>query len=200
MKKNGFTLIEMIVSLGISALAIGLITGVIYYLYRSQSYSFQQSAAINSARKGIEVMTKEIREAQNGDDGSYALELAGDNEFIFYSDIDKDASVEKVRYFLENNTLKKGIIEPTAYPIRYLVSNEVISALSEYVRNTTPIFKYYNGNYPTDTINNPLPTPTRLLETKLMHVYLKINVDVNRAPSDFELESDVQIRNLKQNL
>lgn len=190
----------MVVSLGVSALAIGLITGIIYYFYRSQSYSLQQSAAINSARKGIETMTKEIREAQNGDDGSYALELAGDDEFIFYSDIDEDSSVERVHYFLENNTLKKGVIEPTTYPVSYPVSHEIISTLSEYVRNTTPIFKYFNGDYPADTINNPLPTPTRLQETKLMHVYLEINVDISRAPSDFELESDVQIRNLKQNL
>jgi prepilin-type N-terminal cleavage/methylation domain-containing protein len=198
---KAFTLIETIVTIAIFALAIGVVASFIYYAYRSQNYTLQQAWAIESARRGVQTMVKEIREAKYGDDGSYILELADDQELIFYSDIDKDEVTERVHYFLEGSNFKKGVAKPTGSPLSYEPANEEISILSQYVRNgTLPIFTYYNGDYPTDTENNPLPTPTRLKETKLIHVYLRINVNPNRPPLDFELESDVQIRNLKTNL
>lgn len=199
-KQRGFTLIETIVLIFVFASAMGAITTFIYYAYRTSDYDFQQSHAIRNARNGIETMVKEIREAQSGDDGSYILEKADDQEFIFYSDIDKDSHTERVRYFLEDSVFKKEITRPIGSPPVYTNTEDPI-ILSSYVCNdNTPIFTYYNGDWPGDEINNPLPTPTRLIETKLMHVYLKINVDPSRAPVNFELESDVQIRNLKDNL
>ncbi len=199
--QNGFTLIETLVLILVFSLAMGAITSFVYYAYRSSEYNFQQSQAIRNARQGIETMVREIREAQPADDGSYILEKADDQEFIFYSDIDKDTKVERVRYFLEDSIFKKGIVEPTGAPPVYDLDTETISILSSYVCNDDlSIFTYYNGDWPGDEINNPLPTPTRLKETKLIHVYLKINIDPSRAPVDFELESDVQIRKLKDNL
>lgn len=200
--QKGVSLIEAIVMISVFTLAMLAVNAFILSSYRSYHYNFEQITAINEARKGIEVMVKEIREARNGDDGSYPLVQAGDFQFIFYSDIDKDVAVERVRYFLDGTNFKKGVVEPSGDPPQYVLTSEVVTTLSQYVRNSTstPIFKYYNGDWPEDTINNPLPTLTRLKETKLMHVYLKINVDPNRPPDDFGLESDTQIRNLKTNL
>ena len=174
----------------------------IFTTYRSYSYNLQQVAAINEARRGIEIMVKEIREARYGEGGSYPIAQAGDFSFIFYGDIDRDSVVERIRYFLDGTNFKKGIVEPTGDPPQYVLSSETLSILSAYARNGTsaPVFTYYNGDWPGDTINNPLPTLTRLTDTKLMHIYLKINVDPNRPPDDFILESDTQIRNLKTNL
>ncbi|MDP2934284.1 MAG: type II secretion system protein [bacterium] len=198
---NGFSLIEGIFMIAIFALAMALLISFVIYVYRAYGYNFEQIAAINEARKGIETMVKEIREARYGEDGSYPLKEAGNLQLIFYSDIDKDASIERVRYFLDGINFKKGVVEPSGDPPQYILSGEVVDTLSAYVRNgATPIFIYYNGDWPIDVVNNPLPTLTRLTETKLMHVYLKINVDPNRPPDNFELESDVQIRNLKTNL
>lgn len=187
--------------IAVFSLAMSLLISFVIYVYRSYGYNFEQIAAINEARKGIETMVREIREAQYGEDGSYPLEEAGNSQFIFYSDVDKDASVERVRYFLDGTDFKKGVVEPSGDPPQYILEDEVVKILSIYVRNeSTPIFAYYNGDWPLDIINNPLPTLTRLTDTKLMHVYLKINADPNRPPDNFELESDVQIRNLKTNL
>jgi len=199
---KSFSLIEAIVTIFIFILSIGLLTAFIINIYRAYSYNFEQIQAINEARKGIETMVKEIREAKYGDDGSYPIQEAGDFQFIFYSNIDKDLATERVRYFLEGTDFKKGVVKPTGDPPQYILTNETITILSTNVRNAVPgpIFTYYNGDWPNDTVNNPLPTLTRLTETKLMHVYLKVNVNPNRPPDDFELESDAQIRNLKTNL
>ncbi len=200
--KKGASIIEAIVMIFVFALAMAALTSFLINTYRAYNFNFQQVAAINEGRRGIETMVKEIREATYGDDGSYPIVEAGDDHFIFFSDIDKDSAVERVRYFLDGSNFKKGIVEPSGDPPQYILNNETISVLSSYVRNTipTPIFTYYNGDWPEDVINNPLPTLTRLADTKLMHVYLKINVDPSRPPDDFILESDTQIRNLKTNL
>jgi len=201
MKKNfqkGLTLIEMIVTIAIFIVTMGALFLFIYWGYKTYNFAFQQNKAIREARRGIETMVKEIREAREGEDGSYPIEKADDFEFIFYSDIDRDDRVERVRYFLEGTEFKKGVIDPTGWPISYPSENEKIEVLSRYVRNgATPIFTYYNKDWPEDTVNNPLTTPTSLQETTLMHVYLKINVNPEKVPQDFELESDVQIRNLR---
>ena len=322
---RGFSLVETLVAIFVFTLAMGAVSGFILMAYRTQTYTWQQSIAIDEARRGIEIMVKEIREASAGDDGSYPIALAGDKEFIFYSDIDNDGKTERVRYFLGtvnsgtltdecqtsdtggycevsfSNFLKgtpvsaqvkvsvegdfgqgneyaeifadlvklgeicktgcsdcpgtwqgttifnlstspiadnsitfkadassyvnvggscpsysmkarfefswtedlsglahefrKGVIKPVVGPggkISYPLDQEEISILTSYVRNVPPIFEYYDQNG-----NKILDYPARLKDTKLMKVYLVVNVDPNRPPQDFELESFVQLRNLK---
>lgn len=189
-------------TISVFTFALAALSILILASYRAYNYNFQQVAAINEARRGVETMVKEIREARYGDDGSYPIKEAGDFYFIFFSDIDSDNAIERVRYFLDGSDFKKGVIEPTGNPPQYVLDNETVSILSSSVRNgtSTKFFTYYNGDWPADKVNNPLSTLTRLTDTKLMHVYLIVNVDPSRPPDNFVLESDVQIRNLKTNL
>ena len=90
----GFTLIESLITIAVFALITGVISGLILMLYRTHGYTWQQSTAVNEARKGIETMVKEIREAKFGDDGSFPIVKAGNKEFVFYSDIDKDGEIK----------------------------------------------------------------------------------------------------------
>ncbi len=198
----GLTMLEVLLALTILTVIILAWESFMLRSYKGISFGREQLSAIRYAQKAIDNMTREIREASTAEDGSYALEKAADNEIIFYSDIDEDESTERVRYFVENNTLKKGVVNPTGSPLTYDTNNEIITTVAHYIRNATsePIFTYYNGDYPLDKVNNPLPTPSRLIDTKLIHVYVKINVDPERSPTDFILESDVQLRNLKSNL
>jgi type II secretory pathway pseudopilin PulG len=320
---KAFTLVETIVAIIVFALAMGAVSGLIVTLYRTHGYTWQQSIAIEEARRGIETMVKEIREARSGDDGSYSIEKADDKEFIFYSNIDKDKAVERVRYFLGTvssgsqtqecvtflkggacsvtfsnflkgtlksarvkvslegdfgasneygeifadgiklgdicktgcsdcagswqgtttydvtlqaggnsiqfladatswvdpicswqepnhsmkarfefswteeisgfaHELRKGVTDLAGEPIQYPLDQEKISIISSYVRNIPPIFKYFDASG-----NEITNYPARLIDTKLMKVFLVVNVDPNRPPQDFELESSVQLRNLK---
>ena len=322
LKCAGFTIIESLVTISIFVLILGAVMGFINLSYKTQDYAWQQSVAVDEARKGIETMVKEIREIRLGDDGSYYIEKAEDQEFIFFSDIDKDGATERVRYFLGNinsgnqskkcvtfndggscsvdfsnffsgtmesaqikisvegdfgwnnqeyaeifadginlgdicktgcsdcaatwqgNTIfdvtnqaldnniqfiadstyrvndfcdweetnhamkanfelnwtetttdpeyefKKGVINPISSPIEYPSDQEEITTLSSYVRNTIPIFKYFDEN------GNEI-TENRLINTKLIQIYLVVNVDTNKSPQNFELRSSVQLGNLK---
>ncbi|MEA3344141.1 MAG: type II secretion system protein [Patescibacteria group bacterium] len=220
---KGFTLIESFIAVIVFALAMGTISTLVIMVYRTQDYAWQQSRSIEDAEIGVETMVKEIREAMIGDDGSYIIEKADDNEFIFYSDIDKDKETERVRYYIDGNNFQKEVIKPIACcPIEYIKDKDDPAytgktiILSHNIRNDVSdpsqyIFKYYDEDWmgqvfcdanPAEEscINNPLPTPTRLKNTRLMSVFLIINFDPEEIPKGYELMSGVQIRNLKKNL
>jgi prepilin-type N-terminal cleavage/methylation domain-containing protein len=110
---KGFTLVETLITILIFALVMGAVSGLVVMAYRAQSYTWEQSIATDEARRGIETMIKEIREARPGDDGSFSIERADDKEFVFYSDIDKDGATERVRYFL--GTVNEGVLSEKCY-------------------------------------------------------------------------------------
>jgi prepilin-type N-terminal cleavage/methylation domain-containing protein len=327
---EGFTLTETIVAIFVFSLLMGVVSGLILMLYRTQSFEFEQSVAIEEAKRGIETMIKEIREAREGENGAYPIEYAGDKEFIFYSDVDNDGKVERVRYFLgeiqsetltrecqsnqkggscsvsfsnfikengrvmsatlkvmargdlnsayeyltilvngqelpnsicstgcsqcslnfedprtfdvtnfaqtgslnitaqascpnprqesrcvdvicDSNTisfkakfeivvtqevqtteLKKGVIKPVGNPPSYPLDQEKVSVITSYIRNAPPIFEYFDKNG-----NKILDYPARLRDTQVMKVFVVVNVNPYRPPTDYQLESYVHLRNLR---
>lgn len=200
-KQRGFTFVELLISIGVFSVIITAIMSFTYFIYVKNAYIYQQAQATNEARKGIDAFARNLREAQDGEDGSYILESANAQELIFYGDINADDNIERVRYFLDGTDFKMGVVSPTGIPVQYVLAGEQITTLSHYVRNgALDVFTYYNGDYPADTVNNPLVMPASLMDVKLVHLFLRINIDPNRAPNDFDLETDVQIRNLKVNL
>ena len=191
----GFTIIEVLVALGVFVIAILIITAFIINSYKLQNFTYEQSTAISEARRGIETMVKELRETLPGDTGAYPIELAETQEIIFYADFDRDDAIEKVHYWLDGSDFKKGVIEASGNPLTYNPANEQVETISRYVRNyEDAIFIYRDSDY------IALNTPADPNEVKLINVYLKINMFENRAPMDYELESDVALRNLKENL
>jgi type II secretory pathway pseudopilin PulG len=201
--KNGFTLIETILFIVIFTLALGAISSFAIYAYRAKDFSWAKAVAIDNAQKGIEKISKEIREAIQSDSGTYLLESADNFEIIFYSDIDKDDYVERVRYFLQDETLKKGVIKPAGDPINYS-GTEDIKNVSHYVKNatSTPLFYFYNKNYSGKPSDLPLTTPIAnksIDEVTLVGIQIEIDVNPQRSPEILTIRSKTQLRNTKQN-
>jgi len=194
MKDNkGLTIIEIVVAVGIFAIASIVVVNFILRSFQAQNFSLEQSSAINEARRGVETMVKELRETLPGDTGAYPIESADDFELTFYADYDMDTQIERVRYWLDGSEFKKGVIEASGNPLSYSGEEEV-SVISRYVRNTsTTMFVYRDGDYA------ELTTPADPNSIKLISIYLLINVFEHKAPMNFELQSDVALRNLKEN-
>jgi len=197
----GLTLIEMTVVIGIFILVSGAIFSFISYFYRSQRFAFGATAAIEAARKGFSTSVKEIRQAQESEAGNYTLEQAEDYTLTFYSDIDADQRIERVRYFLDGTDFKKGVVEPAGNPAAYPLGTETVSIIAQHVVSVSdPIFTYYNGDWPVDTINNPLSTPANLVDTKLILIKFQFDLNPEASPELYELQAYAQLRNLKNNL
>jgi prepilin-type N-terminal cleavage/methylation domain-containing protein len=194
--KQGFTLLEITVVIAIfislSIVAADFIIGG----FKGNIFGYEQDAAVANARKATNAMNKEIREAAQSVRGDYLLDTVQNQTFTFYSNIDSDADTEKIRYFLDGTALKKGIIHPTGTPMEYQGASESVVKIADYINNQAmAVFTYFDKN------NNQISDPTTYKKNiRLVHIMLKINVTPERAPTDYIVDTDIQIRNLKDNL
>ena len=193
--ERGFTFIETIVFIAVSTIVMIAVVSSIIYFYRANAYSIEQSFAVNSARKGIELLVRDIREMTYADDGAYPLESGDGNSIVFYSDIDRDANIERVRYFLDGTFLKKGVTKSSGNPLSYDTGNESVSIVSPDVRNAAqgvPVFRYFDASGG-EIFNVPL----NITDVSFVTVNLIVNVNPNRLPNEFTLRSSAALRNIK---
>ncbi len=197
---NGFTLIEMITVISIiSLIGIGLGTATVWGL-RLWNVTQDHIKAQDQARTAFQSIVGEIREMQIADNGSYAIESADSDTLIFFSNIDSDNKREKVKYELQNGILyrwfaKSSSSVPPQYPA---FSDSTKTVIVKNIVNTGPVFQYYDDSY-TGT-SAALSEPIPLGDVRLIKLHLLIDYDPGRTPSPLELETNVTLRNLKDNL
>jgi len=191
-QQSGFTLIEMEVAIVIFSAIIVTFFSFVIYIYKSQYYNLGQLEVVNTVRRALEKTSEEIRNARQAETGAYAITTANDQSLVFYSDVDNDDQTERIRYFLDNKELRRGVTEPP------YTGAETITTLAYYVVNGgNPLFEYYDEDY-TGT-EAPLATPASVTEVKLVRLIIEVDRYENVDPSALTLESNVQIRNLKEN-
>ena len=195
---RGFTTIEIIVVIGISFIIISALLWFISTAYPISKTTYLQQRSTESARLQLKRISKILREARSSETGAYPLVTMDPQVIIFYSDVDADETVERIRYELDGTDLVRGVTEPTGTPLIYNPANEETTIVAAHVRNgTDDVFTYYTGDYPAD--QTPL-TPVDLTEVKYIQFHLIIDADPNQDPPAVDILSQVSLRNLKTNL
>jgi type II secretory pathway pseudopilin PulG len=190
----GFSIVEMLVAFALAGALLIALFGILFLIRENQFTAINSYFKAEDANAAVSVFVRSVRKAMASETGAYFLSTAGTQEITFYSDIDADNRIERVRYFLNGTVFKQGIIEPTGIPVTYPVENEILKTISDNVRNgTTPVFTYYNASWPEDTTNNPLPQPVNVSDIQLIKIYLKLNT-VEESSKDYILESYARIR------
>lgn len=192
---GGFTLIEMLLVIALTTLVSGaLISGIVAF-YRYNDYAIAQAYQVSYARQGVDIMIRDLREMTYADDGTFPLVSMSSTSVSFYSDIDRDNSVEYVRYRLSTTTLIKHIFDATGTPPVYSTTTPSATIiLSEYVQNSLqnlPIFTYY------DEQGTEAVATTTLTDIRYIGVSVIVNIDPIRDPGQFMLQSSAALRNLK---
>jgi len=191
---RGLTLIETLVVIAIFTIAMSAIISSVIFFYRANTSSLEQSYQIASARRGIEFLVRDLREATYGDNGAYPLAVIASTSVAFYSDTDKDSVTERIRYTLLGNMLYRNVLDSSGTPPTYTGSGAT-STVSQYVRNnenTTPIFRYYDGS------GNEIINYTEVDEVRFVTVELVVNIQPVRAPGEFSLRSSATLRNVRR--
>lgn len=195
---KGFTLIEVLVAIGIFLLLTTGITWMLITAIRSNEVIWEQLATQSGGRRVLQEVVDDIRRAEDSSIGSYLIEAASSTEFIFFANIDSDTARERIRFFIEGTDFKKGVVEPTGSPLSYDTANEVIVTLAEDVKNLeegTPVFLYYDENYTGS--EDPLVEPVETPNIRVVRVQLELEEDPTQTPVPLHVETTVQIRNLK---
>jgi hypothetical protein len=145
-------------------------------------------------------MTTEIRSASASGNGSYAIESATTSSFVFYSDINKNGNVERVRYFLGTSTIYKGITQPNGTPATYPTSSEIVlDIIDNIVTSTasTSLFRYYDSSY-TGT-QSSMASPIDISKIRLIGITFSADIKPSQAPGAEFFSTLVDIRNLRDN-
>lgn len=190
---RGMTLLETLVWVSVTSMLLLAIVQSVQYFYRTNTYAVEQGMAITSGQRGVEDMVQIIREAAYSSNGAWPVISMSTSSFAFYADIDSDPFVERIRFFLQGNSLMRGIIDPSGDPPVY-TNPEQLSSISDNVRNTEQsqlLFKYYdkNGTLMTDM--------SKIAEVRFVEVTVVVNINPYRLPNQFTLRSNAALRNLK---
>lgn len=192
------TLVEVVIVIGLYTLLSVSIFSTVQFLYQTNNYSSAQADEIDNARRGLTRLIRDLREMTYGEDGTFPVAQMDEHIVGFYSDIDKDNSVEYVEYELASTTLYKRIYGASGFPPVYnMASPESTEILSEYVQNiiqSTSTFYYF------DTNNTLLDGTALLTDVRYIKAQIIVNINPVQSPGEFMLRSSIAPRNLKDNL
>lgn len=186
---RGFTLIEMVVVIGLTSLVMMTLGFLIVYFYRSNTYVFQQSSATMAARRGIDDTTRYLREAVYSSTGTAPVQTAATSTLVFLADLDHDGTAEAVTYSLASSTLKRTVATPP---------NGIppVSTVATYITNSTstPVFRYYDKN------GAELTNPVAVANIASVRTTLVVQIDTNRGPAALTLTGTAVLRNAQGRL
>ena len=190
---TGLTLVETIIVVALTAFILLAVNALIWYFYRTNAYTLEQTQAVNSANASLEHALRDIRQASYGADGSYPVLNAATSTVSFYADIDANNTVNKVRYYLSGTTLYRGSTEPSGTPPSYAGQPEKTTLVVDNIRNSTstPLFVYYNAT------GAQLSTPVNIASVASVKVTVYTDVNPNRAPTVYMLSGNATLRNIR---
>lgn len=187
--RKGFSLVETLIVASIFVILGLAIANFGRHIFR-QNYTVSKNLVTEGeAKMALSKLVSELRRAQPASTGAYPLEVVTATEIIFYSDIDNDGLRERLHYWLDSRSLKRGITRPTGQPYTYNLNNESVGvAVNEVVSVSGIVFSYYDDNYSGLASSSPLSLPVDVYTVRLVKI-------------DFgNLSSQVMLRNLKDNL
>ena len=168
------------------------IVSTLLYFYRTNSYAIEQASAVTSAQRGLDQIVRTIREGAYSSQGAFPIVSIGANEFVLYADVDDDALIERVHYYIVGTNMMRGLIEPSGNPPDY-TGAEATSVIAEHVRNTvlgTGTFRYY------DELGTEITNYANWTSVRFVRVALAVNVDAAKLPNQITIDSSAAIRNL----
>jgi hypothetical protein len=197
--RNGFSLVEVLIASLIGVAFIFILSSFQGNLTSLQTITSQKLQSSQDITQTIQLMTTAIRSAGPSSIGGYPIESAGTSSFIFYSDIYRNGTFERVRYFLGTSTLQEGITIPSGNPLAYVTSTEIVTTQINnlILSSSTVFFTYYDTNY-TGT-QAPMSYPITVANIRLVQFSFYAAVNPSSTPIPQYFSQMVDIRNLRTN-
>jgi type II secretory pathway pseudopilin PulG len=194
-KIKGMTFIEVVVTLAIMVASIGIFTLLFLRSWQTHEFAFSVAQMQVETTQALQGMIDAIRNARQADSGAFPLALVNDRELVFYTNIDGDDEIERVRYVLSGQRIMKEVRNPTNdVPPQYPSGYETSSTLLLGVRNevSQPLFRYY------DNTNTELSGSFSVNDVAMVSVHIFFDEDEDNPPDSMEIGSFASIRNLFQ--
>lgn len=195
---TGFTLVEILVVLGILSIIAWSFWqfGADIFI---KNYFFQASFSAEQETKAtMKKIIRELRSAGQAITGDYVISQASATELIFFSDVDGDGLRERLRYFVDGQTLKRSVTSPSGQPYSYNPTTEKIYTAVRYlVTDNQPVFIYYDGSFDNASSTQALAEPIDIAKIRLVEINLSIQVP--RSNQIMSAGSRAVLRTIKDN-
>lgn len=176
MKRSGFSLIELMVSIIIMFVIAGALFAVFKNTYESRDFVVGQGLAEATSRTPIDTMADHLRNSQQYKFGSgtsvgnYKVIESGTRTSVTY--YRTDSATDTVRYFLDGTNLKRQ--EGSGTPV--IVLRNVTSLELLYFKTPTTAGGYYNASVaPTTDVH--VPASAELPYLKQIEIRANVSVD-----------------------
>ena len=198
--ERGFTIIEIVVVLAVFSIIIMGVVALVSGVFVQGTREGTSLADTDQARKLGLRFTQELRNAVYGNTGGYPLNSAGDQQIIFFSNVDDDSDIERIRYYLQSGAMYRGVTQPTGNPTVYDTNGESSRVVQNNVANgATPLFYYYNESYDGST-GTALSQPVNITQATFVRLNLQVFNKAASATKYYTVTSGTSIRSIKTNL
>lgn len=191
-RQKGITFIESLVWVAVFVVSMMALIVSLLSFYKANTYTLAQAGAVSDARRSIEHVVQELREATYASDGAYPIAAMSTSSVVFYANIDDDALVERVHYYISGSELRKGILKPTGSPLSY-TGSETDTLISPYIRNVEQAqetFTYY------DPEGAVIADYTDIAAVRFVRVDVVVNISPDKLPNELTVRSSATLRNL----
>lgn len=190
-KEQGFSLIELMIAMGITLALMGVATSLFAGALGTRSRESRKTDAITSARAALNAISREISNSgygltENGivlaDSGAQKIHFRAN---LFNDDYETDSVGEDVTYFFDSATQSIVRYDPHTTPKTSVIVNRI--------SNVT--FKYFNYTAASST---PTETTTPTANTGRVQITVTVKLEpVIGQPSNqtITFTSDVTLRN-----
>lgn len=169
-REDGFTLVELLTTLAVSAVVMAFVTGTVIHALRSQERQTSRVQALNDVKLAFERTTRDLR-------GADPLRLAGNDEVL----LDVRSATGATRTFTYRNVGDELVVTDAATG----QPRTLVGGLDSGLR----VFRYHLVDGSTAT--GEVAVDARSVRSITMH----LRVEPDGAPSAVDLESRVVLRN-----
>jgi prepilin-type N-terminal cleavage/methylation domain-containing protein len=201
-KKKGFSLLEILIVMGIAAAVVIVVSNVGTNVGNLNGLISNNLQSKSDIAQTLQIIASEIRGAQPSASGAYPIVSAGTSTFAFYSNIKGTGAVYYVAYTLSSSTIFRTIIAPSGTPATYPTSSQVVSDMVDNISlvASTSLFTYYSASY-TGAAGQAVAPPVAVASVRLVRIVFDSATAKNSSqPSPPQYFSTlIAIRNLDSN-
>lgn len=196
----GFSLTELMVTLALLLVASSATYGFLMSSQRSYLNTQLRTRAQNNARLAMDRMKRDLRVIEDPSDALEAIELAKEDEIIFYANLNNAPGPERIRYYLrESGELMKELTNPGEQAPWTYDGQAASLEVAEFVRVAAgeTLFRYFDGSGTELAVSGRGLTAAQLEDVRRIEIRVAVDVDTGSDPPAYVLSSEVIPRNLR---
>lgn len=195
---NGMTLAELLIGVALLVFILASAYSLLQLGEVNWSHATQNMQAREEIARASSRIAADLRGSQELTAGAGFLELADNNEAVFYSGVDSDTAPEKIRYYQNGDQLVRSVTQPSNDAAPWVYANPAQEwAVAKYIRNSqgNPIFTYFDSS--DNTITSLPASASDLAKIAQAKINLVGSVDTHSALSPITVQTSIFFRNRK---